>query len=179
MIGIVATMIVGLQTAPEPQIENAQDVKLGQFAPVVVLDVRRHPLSASETFSIYAYFELGGGRRHLAARRAIDVRGSQAVSWAVIGACPGAQEVILELENLPPPAIDIPGFGRDDEQGPGMDGGVFKLWSRGPTWPDAFGYEVSFSSNFGSPLAEWVNRFKVTLDDCWQSDPPKAMGSSR
>ncbi|WP_313412900.1 hypothetical protein [Brevundimonas sp.] len=178
MIGLVTFLAVGLQTAPQSQVEDARDVKFDQLAPVVVIEVSRHPLSALETFSIYPYFAQAGGRRHLAARRAINMRGGQRVSWAVISECPGAQEVVLELERLPAPAIDIPGFGRDDEQGPGTDGGSFKLWSRGPTWPTAYGYEVAFESNFGSPLADWANRFKATLADCWQPDPPRTMGSS-
>jgi len=73
------------------------------------------------------------------------------------------------------PLIDVPTVGRDDRQRPPLDGVTYSLWSHSPTWPDAFGYSVQVSSNRGTPLAEWSQRLRNTLHDCWTDQMPAAV----
>ena len=74
---------------------------------------------------------------------------------------------LVALSNLPPPRIDIPGI-------PSPTGSAEQVIL------DGVGYrltlnQLSFSTNLGSPLAEWTERTQAALAPCWRSEPPADM----
>ena len=171
-----ALAIAALQAGPR----EYEREKLGQFTPVAVLEVNPSLRLQGEVFSIYAPFRTAGGSRYLAVRRIVTgYHAPEVEQWAVTSECPGADAVLLDLEGLQPPRIDVPTIGRDDHQFPGLDGVGYKLSVSYPTWPDSFAYQMEFSTNIGSPLAEWTDRLRAVLTPCWTTIRPPAQGDGR
>lgn len=167
-------------TAATTATATAQDprtAELGHFPPVIVLEVRPALRLTSETFSIYAPFDRPpreGGTRFLAARRLTTGPGGDKIEWARISDCPGASEALEALERLQAPIVDVPTLGAEERVFPPPDGVTFALWSRWPKWPGAIGYELSLTSNLGTPLADWAQSFKTTMASCWTAEAPTA-----
>lgn len=167
-------------TLQDPPRDYRQEA-LGQFAPMVVLEIAPSLRLNGEVLSVYAPFTGPRSKpeRLLAMRRVITGRDAPSTEeWVIASECPGAEEVLLELESLPPPMVDVPIIGRDDQQGPTVDGTSFRLFARYPTWPNAFAYEIDYTTNVGTPLARWAIRLKSTLEPCWTRSRPSAWGES-
>lgn len=175
---MIATALTIL--ALQAEVRDYEQDKLGQFTPFAVLEVSPSLRLQGEVFSIYAPFRTAGGVGYLAVRRIVTgYHAPDVEQWAVASECPGAHAVLLDLEALQPPRIDVPTIGRDDHQGPGLDGVSYKLFVRYPTWPDSFAYKMSFSTNEGSPLAAWTDRLRAVLTPCWTTTRPQAQGDAR
>lgn len=176
---MVIMMLTSLALQAQPR--DYREERLGQFVPMVVLEISPSLRLTGEVFSIYAPFT-GPRDRHervLAVRRAISGRDAPLTEeWVVASECPGAEAVLLELESLPPPMVDLPTIGRDDQQGPTLDGIGYRLFARYPTWRDGFAYEMEYATNIGTPLAAWANRLRSTLEPCWTTSRPSAWGES-
>lgn len=167
------------QDRPTP---SPREATLGWSTPFATLGVHGGFGQPDEELSVYVYWTKArddGGEKGFAVRRASssDSSGSK-VDWATSSACPGLEQVIVDLEAVPMPMIDVPTVGRQPRQGPPLDGVTFSLWSRYPTWPDAFSYSVELSSNLGTPLADWAGRLRQTLVACWTDTMPSAVGKS-
>lgn len=169
--GVAQAQVEGGQR-PDPR-----TVELGHFPPVIVLEVRPALRPATETFSIYAPFDRPpneGGTRYLAVRRLTTGPDGDTIEWARASGCPGAVQALEALEHLPAPIIDVPTLGNEERFSPPLDGVTYRLWSRWPKWPGAIGYEVSLESNVGTPLAEWAQGFRATMEPCWTAHAPTA-----
>jgi hypothetical protein len=73
---------------------------------------------------------------------------------------------------MPLPRVDIPSVGRNDNQAGPLDGAEFRLWFRDGAWPDGYAYSASVTTNYNSPLANWVGSFKNIMAPCWTAQEP-------
>lgn len=180
LVGVLAAlMIVGstaqAQDAGPP---SPRDAPLGGATPFATLGVTGAFGASDEQFGLYLFWTADrdqGGEKGFAVRRfSRSPTTRDMIEWATSFDCPGLESTIVDLEALPMPLIDVPTVGRDNRKGPPTDGVAYSLWSRYPTWPDAFSYSVQLSSNMGTPLAVWSERFRKTLDNCWTDRMPPA-----
>lgn len=94
--------------------------------------------------------------------------------WATTQDCPALMSIVADLEALPLPKIDVWGIGEDLRNGPSTDGVSYALTVQWPQWPNSLGYQLSISSNLGSPLATWAGRlYDNELAACWRTGPPQ------
>ena len=165
------------------QASAVRDVKLGHFPPIAVVEINPSLRLESEAFSLYAPFTgppQQGGTRYLVWRRLSRHRlQPDRIDWATVAECPGADAVLIELESLPLPQVDVPLLGREDRQGPPLDGVGYSLWFQYGKWPDGFAYSATVASNVGTPLARWADRFRQTMEPCWTGEAPPAWDSAR
>jgi hypothetical protein len=103
--------------------------------------------------------------------------------WADSSRCPAMLPVLRAMQALPPPRPSVPGL----EPNPGADmvdgvayllrvpahfaGGGDKVRTR-----FAFGSsdgQMWFSSNLGTPLADWVDHSLAALERCWSPVAPR------
>lgn len=173
--------MVALVQDPAP-VSAVRDVTLGHFPPWAVLEINPSLRLESEAFSLYAPFTASpqqGGVRYLAWRRlSRHALHGERVEWARVADCPGAEARLLELEALPLPQVDVPLLGREDRQGPPLDGVGYSLWFQYGKWPDGFAYAATVTSNVGTPLAIWADQFRRTMEPCWTSEEPPAWDSA-
>ena len=179
---VALSLVMGLTLQDPPIAEDTREVTLGHFKPLAVLDIELSLRLQSWTYSLYAPFSgppQQGGRRYLAWRRLSKHRlQPPVVEWARVDTCPGAEAVLVQMEEMPLPRVDVPLLGRDDRQGPPLDGVSYELWFRYGTWPDGFAYAASVHSNIGTPLATWSERFVSVMEPCWTSEAPPAWDSA-
>lgn len=180
LVGVLAALLLvgGMAQAQDAISPSSRDTPLGGVTPFATLEVRGAFGSPDEQFGLYLFWTADrdeGGEKGFAVRRfSRSPTTGDTIEWATSFACPGLEAVIIDLEVLPMPLIDVPTVGRDSRMGPSADGVTYSLWSRYPTWPDAFGYWVQVVSNMGTPLAVWSGRFRKTLDGCWADRMPPA-----
>lgn len=181
-VGVLVALATagGTARAQEDASPDPKSVALGWATPFATLGIHGAFGTPNETLSLYVFWTKlrdEGGEKGFAVRRASWSASSESeIDWATSFDCPGLEHSIIELETLRMPRIDVPTVGRDDRQGPSLDGVTYSLWSRNPTWPDAFSYSIEIRSNVGTPLAEWSGRFRQTLDSCWSDLMPDAAG---
>lgn len=152
-------------------IDSALAIKFEGQQPSVVVSVQGAFGAPSEVLSIYAYFDKSRDRS-FAVRRAAYEKGSTEVSWAGWSECPQIKSLLVDLENVPPPRVDLYGIGQDSNAAPVFDGVGYSLWAAFPKWQGSLGYELSMSSNIGSPLAIWTEAFRAGLQPCWKPQAP-------
>lgn len=173
------SMATSAAIAQEP-LQPTQSAQLGQATPFATLGVRGAFGTPNEQLGLYVFWTRSraeGGEKVFAIRRASSTASSNSkIEWATSFNCPGLEAVIIDLELLPMPMIDVPTVGRNDHQGPPTDGVGYSLWSRYPTWPDGFSSSIQVSSNLGTPLAEWSERLRQTTATCWSDQMPEAAG---
>lgn len=177
---IAIGLAIGLLQEPA-QRPNPREELLGHFRPWAVLEVNPSLRLNSEVYSLYAPFSASpqdGGHRYVVWRRLSRHRMQpDKIEWAKVSDCPGAEASIIELENLPLPQVDVPMIGREDDQGPPLDGVGYDLWFQYGKWPDGFAYSASVSANVETPLADWAERFIHTMRACWSAEQPPAWNS--
>jgi hypothetical protein len=177
---VALTMLSGTARAQDVASPEPKAIALGWATPFATLGVHGAFGTPNEVFGLYVYWTKlrdEGGEKGFAVRRDSRSETSESeIEWATSFGCPGLEDVLIDLESIQMPKVDVPTVGRDDGQGPVADGVTYTLWSRWPTWPDGFGYSVELSSNVGTPLAEWSTRFRQILDDCWSDMMPEAAG---
>lgn len=159
---------------------NPESAALGWATPFATLGVHGAFGTPDEVLGLYVFWTRPrdeGGEKNFAVRRVSQSTTSESkLEWATSSECPGLEDQIIDLETLAMPQIDVPTVGRDDRQGPPADGVTYSLWSRYPTWPHAFSYSIEIRSNVGTPLADWSERLRQTLDGCWSDVMPAAAG---
>lgn len=173
------TTSVGHAAALDVEDSDPKRAPLGTATPFATLGVHGAFGTPNEILALYVYWtkpRLEGGEKGFAVRKLSRSGTSQSIEWATSFNCPGLEDVLVDLETIPLPSIDVPTVGRDDRQAPPTDGVSYHLWSRYPTWPDSFGYSVEMASNVKTPLAEWSDKFRQTLDNCWSPQIPEAAG---
>jgi len=180
LVGVLAAlMIVGRMAHAQDVVPpSPRDAPLGAATPFATLGVIGAFGVSDEQFGLYLFWTADreqGGEKGFAVRRfSRSPTTGGMIEWATSFDCPGLEMTIIDLEALPMPLVDVPTVGRDNRKGPPTDGVVYSFWSRYPTWPDAFSYSVQVSSNMGTPLAVWSERFRKTLDGCWTDQMPSA-----
>lgn len=165
--------------------DSPRDIKLGEARPFAVLRATGSFGAPMEVLSFYLYWDKPYGaadrKRGFAVRRA-DSAGppfppEPEITWATSWTCPALVPLLIRMESIPAPAIDVPMTGRDHGRPIFVaDGTTYSLWARGPRWDgDATnGYDIQFSSNVGTPLADWAKAVQSELADCWRTKAPPA-----
>lgn len=178
--------LLGLMAPLEARAQSHGEVKavaLGWTTPFAVVTADQAFGQWSESYGFYVHWNrprVEGGIGGFAVRRSrIEDSAPPIVQWATSRTCPSMEPLLLGLEAVPPPAIDVPNLGSSYDSAPVADGVTYSLWHRYPKWSPGFGYQLEFSSNVGTPLAEWVTRLQSELAECWQDDEPEAAGSRR
>ena len=112
----------------------------------------------------------------LARRVAGDLRTAPRVSYVSAPTCPGLQDVVLEIETLRAPHIDVPGLGRyeSDEIVVTGDGPGYRVWGQGSLTNDPVEHG-SLEIDVGSahPVGAWVDRVIAIAASCWRPSLPK------
>lgn len=176
----LSVLVAGQSSAqPTDRLLAARDVKLGQAEPFTTVRALGAWGDPAEVLSFYVYWDkpygATGRRRGFAVRRFSRRPEPQGtVRWATSHDCPAIEPLLLGMEEIPPPRIDVPVLGRDDRVHPPTDGVSYDLWSRWPSWPTSRGYALQMSSNVGSPLANWVQTAQRELAPCWREATPSA-----
>ncbi|WP_252258197.1 hypothetical protein [Erythrobacter aurantius] len=96
--------------------------------------------------------------------------------WTDTQNCDAASSVLTSLHGVSPPRVSIPGY----EVSPGggiriMGDGVHYEISVRAHYSGTEGSDLSFSSNVGTPLAEWIEGSLEVLEPCWSSEAPAAL----
>jgi hypothetical protein len=98
------------------------------------------------------------------------------ISWADTKTCPAAMWVVEEAINVPPPRIHVPGV-KDPTAGKEltltMDGVAYSL-SSGARYGSGISSTIRMTSNWGTPLANWVDESLRRLQPCWKNAPPQS-----
>jgi hypothetical protein len=157
---------------------TASALKLGATSPFATLSVEGAFGMPAEALAIYVYWDASvaePGRRRAVAVAKHDLSTTD-VLWATSYTCSGLEAAVVEMEDITPPSLNVPGFGRHEEL-PRMvaDGVTYTLSSRWPRWDDRAstnGYAISFSANVGNPLGSWAEDLRSTLSRCWSNDLP-------
>lgn len=152
-------------------IDSALAIKFEGKQPSVIVSIEGAFGDPSEVLSIYAYFDKSDDRR-FAVRRATRQKDSTVVAWAGSSECSQMKPLLVRLEGVPPPRVDLYGIGQDSAAAPVFDGVTYSLWAAFPKWQESLGYELSMSSNIGSPLAVWTEALLAGLQHCWKPQAP-------
>lgn len=159
---------------------SAADMKLGAAVPFATLSLDGAFGDPAEVLGIYIYWDAPYGQ--VGRRRAIAVAKHQIetsdVLWASSQTCDGLENIVVQMEAITSPSIDVPSFG-DDEGMPSFvsDGVTYTLSVRSPRWRDrryTSGYELAFSANVGNPLGTWAEALRMTTSSCWSAERPEA-----
>lgn len=180
--GVLAALAFGSSAAsahdePSP---TPQSAMLGHFTPFATVEVQGAFGTPDEVLGLYVFWTKlrdEGGQKGFAVRRvSLSATSERRIEWATSFACRGLEDVIVDLETLPMPTIDVPTAGAEYTPAPVADGVTYSLWSRSPTWSGASSYSIEVSSNVGTPLADWSQRLRSTLAPCWSDQIPDAVG---
>ena len=95
--------------------------------------------------------------------------------WTDTLRCPAARSLLKKLVNVSPPRPWAPGIANPfikGEEKITLDGSFYEL--KVPTHYDGtmFGETSSFTSNAGTPLANWIDESLKTLEPCWDAKRP-------
>jgi len=103
-------------------------------------------------------------------RRIVASRSGKArqVWWTDTKRCPVAKSILWEAAKVSPPRLDFP---ETEEISITGDGTTYKV-SGMAYYPNGTAYEMSFSSNSRTSLANWVDESLRKLDSCWSKDRP-------
>lgn len=179
-LSALTVAIAGMAAAQDddPFRTAARDTQVGPYTPVAVLFVSGAFGQPADSFSVYAYWDppspaTAPGRRRAYAVRKASRTASNPV-WADSVNCPAVDSVLIALEAMKPPRIDIMGVGEDEGGGLPLDGVGYDLWTRWPAWPGATGYSLGMSGNVNTPLAAWADTLYRDLEPCWRESPPLA-----
>ena len=95
--------------------------------------------------------------------------------YAEAASCPGLQDVVLQVETVPAPHIDVPGLGR--YEGPitsvTLDGPSYRVWGRGSITAAAVDDgSVEIRVGGDHPAAAWAERVLAVAAPCWRPQEP-------
>lgn len=106
-------------------------------------------------------------------RRAAARDGFGPPEYATTVECPVAHDRLESLEQMPMPAPDLPGFGREMTQII-ADGAQYVLEARAIHQDGQLG-DLRLTSNVGSPLARWIDALMAALEPCWRPVRPPGL----
>ena len=175
-LAIPAAAVPASAQDDDPFRTAARETPVGPYDPMAVLFVSGAFGNPADSFTFYSYWvppspaTAPGRHRAYAVRKAS--RTASDVLWATSAECPALNQVLVGLEAIPSPRIDVPGIG--EEAGPGLvlDGVTYDLWTRWPAWPGGTGYSLRMSGNVNTPLKAWADTLYRDLEPCWNDRPP-------
>ena len=97
-------------------------------------------------------------------RRTVAQGGVEQVSWADSQTCTPVRPVIKALQGVAVPRLQIPGYSNESEIV--LDGVGYSLKA-----PSTHG-TISFDTNVGSSLAQWIEASLTALEPCWTTKMP-------
>lgn len=98
----------------------------------------------------------------------------ETVSWTESDRCPALMEAVEQFQDLPAPRTVIPGQTWPPEFPVIVFHGTqWTLWSHTAQQEGHHPARYSFSSNSGT-IADWGDRTRMALQDCWGDQPPPA-----
>ena len=94
-----------------------------------------------------------------------------AIDWADTISCPDARAAIDRVTEITPPRIRVPGqpMSENDAFVIITDGIGYEI-NASAHYAGQVGSDIRFSSNIGTPLAEWVEESLDILAKCWRKD---------
>lgn len=173
---VLSAIAVPVSAQEDPFQTAARETQVGPYEPMAVLFVSGAFGSPADSFSIYSYWNPPSPARAPGRHRAWAVRKasrtSEAVVWANSIDCPALNNVLVGLEAIPSPRIDLPGVGEDEIPNMVLDGVTYDLWTRWPSWPGGTGYSLRMSGNVNTPLKTWADTLYRDLETCWNDRAP-------
>lgn len=104
-------------------------------------------------------------------RRVSESGGVESILWAGSEDCPSVENVLLDLEDIELPWIDVQGIGRSPEKFIVVgDGVLHRIAVNGMYEP--YTSELQVSSNAHTPINAWVRKTEKALANCWISGRP-------
>ncbi|RJY09341.1 hypothetical protein [Aurantiacibacter aquimixticola] len=112
-------------------------------------------------------------RPHFWMRKAVEGQGATAIEWTDTVRCPKARNAIVAATQIAPPRVYVPGIPvrPDGSYVITMDGVQYEL-TASAHYDSRISSDIRFTSNVGSPLANWVEGTLESLEDCWSADLP-------
>lgn len=121
----------------------------------------------------------GSNQRHYWLRRVESGQGEITVSWTDTQICAGSREsVVVAARQVAPPEIAVPGIPvtEDGSVVITLDGVQYSFEARSH-YEGNISSSLSFTSNVGTPLADYVERSIAALEPCWAEDMPGALAN--
>lgn len=105
-------------------------------------------------------------------RRTTKTKDGTVIDWADTHSCPNAEAAIAKAAKITPPSIRVPFQPIDGVESFLVvgDGVHYEIKARAH-YAGTLGSDIQFSSNFDTPLAEWVDETLEILRPCWRAKP--------
>ena len=156
MIGSLVALLISATVEPDPYLT---------FSRSPAFD---HRVTTVEVGSL----QTSGDRWDYWFRRTVRLGKHSATWWTDTRRCPAARWVVDEAIKVSPPKMLVPGVKDRSYESPMItaDGVGYSVESMGHY--DGRTSDLSFSSNVGTPLAEWVDESLRKLEPCWSKERP-------
>lgn len=112
-------------------------------------------------------------------RRVDTGRNGILISWTDTQSCAGSREsVVVAATQVAPPEVAVPGIPVTEDGSVilTLDGVQYSLESRSH-YDGNISSSLSFTSNAGTPLANYVEDSIAALETCWSDDMPEALAN--
>lgn len=109
-----------------------------------------------------------GDRFYYEFKRAVGRENGDQISWTDTKRCPQATEVLIAATHLERPAVSVP-FLLGNDLVLTSDGTEYHLKADAQYGEHGLG-DIEFSSNVGTPLANWIDDSLKALESCWKSN---------
>ena len=173
-----ALALAGWTPTAQAEIEKARVAQLGRAVPFATASAEGAFGRPAEVMSFYLYWDKPYGapdrRRGFAARRARWEQEPVRVDWAVSHDCPALEPLLVRLEELEAPRINVPVLGRPDPRFITADGVSYTLHASWTVWNEHLSGALQMGSNVETPLAQWVEAARSELQGCWRDSEPVA-----
>lgn len=154
---------------------EARTVQLDGRRPFAVASRADPRIGPNITLGAYYVRDRGagpGGAQHVVRGEFAAKNGERRVLWASSRDCPGLHDGLVAMEALEPPRPEVPGQGLQRPP-PTPDGMIYVLWSSSTRFGSGeAAYDLTMSTNMGSPLALWFDGLLRALSPCWQPQTP-------
>ena len=167
---VALTMLAGLAAA--------QDTDPRQYTPFLTFS--RSASSELGAQSVDIGVLRGEGRLQFWFRRTVERDGPDDIAWTSTESCAGARDAVVAATQFAPPRVSVPGLPMrpDGSSGLTLDGVQYAF--RSSAHYDSNGSSsISFTSNVGTPLANWVEGSLAILEECWADEVPQHGGGNQ
>ncbi|VVT01432.1 conserved hypothetical protein [Erythrobacter sp. EC-HK427] len=119
----------------------------------------------------------GSNQRHYWFRRVESGQGEITVNWTDSQSCEGSRDtVVVAATQVSPPEVAVPGIPvtADGSVVITLDGVQYSFEARSH-YAGNISSSLRFTSNVGTPLADYVEDSILALEPCWSEDVPGAL----